>query len=77
MWQLPNLCRQLGIPQVDTVTQLMYQIHPILQYALTIPHFGAYGLARLFIIIEGFASLRALPASSFRGVEWSDMFPHI
>ena len=77
IWQLPNLCRRLGVPQVDTATQLMYQIHPILQYALTIPVIGAYGLARLFIIIEGFASLRALPASSFRGVEWSNMFLHI
>jgi hypothetical protein len=76
-WQLSNLCRLSQIPQVDTVTQFLYQIHPLFQYTLTVTHFGAYGTARLFIIVEGFASLRALPASSFRNVEWVDLFPYI
>jgi hypothetical protein len=76
-WQLSNLCRLFAIPQVRTVTELCEHMHPVLQYALTLAHVGSYGLARLFIIVEGFAGLRALPASSFRGVEWSDLLPHI
>ena len=76
-WQLSNLCRLSKIPQVDTVTRFLYQIHPFFQYTLTVTHFGAYGIARLFIIVEGFASLRALPASSFRNVEWVDLIPYI
>jgi hypothetical protein len=77
IWQLSNLCRLAGVQQVDTVTQLIDQVHPFFQYTLTVTHIGSYGLARLFIIIEGFAGLRALPASGFHSVEWSNMFPHI
>ncbi|KAI4629256.1 uncharacterized protein J4E87_003518 [Alternaria ethzedia] len=76
-WQLPNLCRWAGIPQTNTVTEFIDQIHPFFQYLLVMFHMGAYGLARTFIIVEGFAGLRALPASSYRSVEWSDLLPHI
>jgi hypothetical protein len=76
-WQLSNLCRLFGIPQVHTVTELCDHMHPVLQYTLVVTHLASYGLARIFIILEGFAGLRALPASSFRGVEWSDLLPHI
>lgn len=77
IWQLPNLCRWAGIPQVDTVTEYLPHMHPVFQYLLTVTHIGAYGVARTFIIVEGFAGLRALPASSFRNVEWANLFPHI
>ena len=77
IWQLPNLCRWTGIPQVDTVTEYLPHIHPFFQYLLTVTHIGAYGIARTFIIVEGCAGLRALPESSFRSVEWSDLLPHI
>jgi hypothetical protein len=77
IWQLPSLCRWAGIPQVVTVTEFIDQVHPFFQYLLTVTHIGAYGIARTFIIVEGFAGLRALPASSFRSVEWSDLFPHM
>lgn len=77
IWQMPAFCRLAGIPQVNTVTEYIDRLHPFFQYALMVTQMGSYGIARTFIILEGFAGLRALPASSFRSVEWSDMLPHI
>ena len=36
-----------------------------------------YLIARLIVITEVVISLRALPASSFRTVQWTDWFPHV
>ncbi len=36
----------------------------------------AYGLARLFIVIEAFISVRSLPEGAYQTVSWS-VFPHI
>ena len=40
------------------------------------PVIVAYGLARAYIIVEGFASLRALPVSAYASVNWSNYVPH-
>ena len=40
------------------------------------PVIVAYGLARAYIIVEGFASLRALPPTAFASVDWSNYLPH-
>ena len=41
------------------------------------PVIGAYGLARAYIIVEGFVALRALPMSTFASVSWSNFLPHL
>ena len=44
---------------------------------LHLPVFLIYGLARSYIIVEGFVSLRALPKTAFESVNWSDFVPHV
>ena len=41
------------------------------------PFLVTYGLARGYIIIEGFSALRALPISAFASVNWSNFVPHL
>lgn len=41
------------------------------------PVFVIYGLARGYIIVEGFCALRALPMSAFASVNWSNFVPHL
>ena len=38
---------------------------------------GFYIIARIYMIVEVFISLRALPASAFQSVQWSSFIPHI
>jgi hypothetical protein len=35
-----------------------------------------YGLARAYILLEAIVTLRALPESAFKSVDWSSVFPH-
>ncbi|KAL9636829.1 MAG: hypothetical protein Q9164_002577 [Protoblastenia rupestris] len=40
------------------------------------PIFVIYGIARGYIIVEGFVSLRILPVTVFSSVKWSNFVPH-
>ena len=42
-----------------------------------LPVFLIYGLARCYIIVEGFVSLRALPKTAYESVNWSNFVPHV
>ncbi|KAL8843031.1 MAG: hypothetical protein Q9176_002334 [Flavoplaca citrina] len=37
----------------------------------------AYVLARIYLVVESFISLRKLPASAFNTVEWTQLVPHL
>lgn len=39
--------------------------------------FGSYVIARMFLIVEAFISVRALPIGAYDTVQWSNAFPHI
>jgi hypothetical protein len=41
------------------------------------PFVGLYVLARTVVLVESFASLRALPSSVYQQVEWANFLPHI
>ena len=40
------------------------------------PVIAAYGLARCYILVEGFVNLRALPVTAYATVDWSNFIPH-
>jgi len=39
--------------------------------------FVLYALVRLFLLVEMFVSLRLLPKSAYRSVQWADFLPHV
>jgi len=41
-----------------------------------IPIYGSYGVVRMYIVIEGFISLRRLPVDAYDSVNWSYYIPH-
>ncbi|KAF8539124.1 hypothetical protein BDD12DRAFT_738452 [Trichophaea hybrida] len=46
-------------------------------YSIPILLMGLYALARLFIVVEAFISVRSLPIGSFETVNWVGYWPHI
>jgi hypothetical protein len=46
------------------------------QLGALIPIYGSYGVVRMYIVIEGFISLRSLPVDAYDSVNWSDFIPH-
>ena len=45
--------------------------------AFYLPMILAYGLARTYILVEGFFGLRSLPVTAFLNVDWTQFFPHV
>lgn len=54
-----------------TVLPLPWEFWTIFPLALL------YGFARMFLLVEGFAELRAAPSSAFVSVNWSQYWPHM
>lgn len=75
-WQLARFCRLFGVAETNTATQLFRKMHPFFQFLIAASWVGSYGIARAYIFVEAFISLRAMPATAFRTVEWSNFFPH-
>ncbi|OCL07626.1 hypothetical protein AOQ84DRAFT_408530 [Glonium stellatum] len=47
------------------------------QRVIHIPIVGFYVLARLYILLEGLVSLRALPLDAYTDISWSNFLPHL
>lgn len=87
-WQVYMFCIDaevdLGRPSSDSSTKarrskvlkaILFDISCLVAIvAITV--LAVYPVARLFIIAESLASLRACPTGTFETVEWADMIPH-
>ena len=46
------------------------------QLGCLVPIYGSYGVVRLYIVIEGFISLRKLPIDAYDSVNWASFIVH-
>jgi hypothetical protein len=76
-WRLPAACRLFGVSGANTVLELLFLLPLWLQYSIAVTWIGSYGLARLYIIVEAFISLRALPLAAYETVNWFNFLPHV
>ncbi|KAF2185266.1 hypothetical protein K469DRAFT_708051 [Zopfia rhizophila CBS 207.26] len=77
----PFICRRLAWlmygKKVSTALEFAALLPRWAKLAMAIPVALTYTLARAYIILEGFISLRALPAVLFTSVSWSQFIPHL
>lgn len=73
----PN--RRASVKRMNTMEKRMREREfvPKWEFITMNPVTFFYALARAYIVVEVFVSLRALPAKAFDSVEWSDLIPHI
>lgn len=64
-------------PEVRTIMGITALLPRWLAVMLHLPIIALYISARAYIIVEGFASLRALPLTAFATVNWSNFMPHV
>ncbi|MCJ1412948.1 hypothetical protein MMC19_007049 [Ptychographa xylographoides] len=60
-----------------TLLDLAFLFPRAVQIPVLLPFFGSYTIARTYVIVEGFISLRSLPLSAYDSVDWSNYIPHI
>ena len=67
-----------NIARVDTMEKKRREMEfiPFWEVVVMSPVTFIYTLARTYIVIEVFVSLRSLPAGAFDSVQWSDYVPH-
>lgn len=63
--------------EVSTFIALASLLPRWVQLIILIPIYGSYGVVRLYIVVEGFISLRRLPVDAYASVNWSNFVPHI
>lgn len=63
--------------EANTILAVASLLPPWAAFLVHSPVILTYILARSYIIIEGFVSLRALPKSAFESVNWSNFVPHL
>ena len=62
--------------RATSIMELFYLLPSVVQVFICLPAMAAYGSARLYIIVEAFISLRALPMTAYDSVNWSNFIPH-
>lgn len=70
--------RSGGIQRIDTMEKRRREKEfiPLWEVIIMSPVTLVYTLARAYIVVEVFVSLRSLPAGAFESVQWSDFIPH-
>ena len=63
--------------EVNRPLEVAAQLPKWAQVAIHVPIIVVYVLARSFILLEGFISLRALPLKAYEDIPWASFFPHI
>jgi hypothetical protein len=53
-----------------------YQISWI-QFAVNLLLIVSYTLSRIYLMVEVFVGLRALPETAYQSVDWTNFFPHL
>jgi hypothetical protein len=76
-WQLPAFRRLFGVSRANTAVEVFDLLPWWLQYLVAASWVGSYGTARLYLIVEAFISLRALPLAAYETVNWSNFLPHL
>ena len=65
----------------NTEAKTCLELLALLPRSIQIPLFSGallgYGSARLYIFMEGFVSLRALPVGTYGSVNWANFIPHV
>ncbi|KAG8533767.1 uncharacterized protein KY384_001508 [Bacidia gigantensis] len=72
----PN--KQGSIKRMNTMEQRMREREfiPMWEFISMSPVTFVYAVARAYIVVEVFVSLRSLPVRAFNSVEWSEFIPH-
>ncbi|KAI9819457.1 MAG: hypothetical protein M1827_006905 [Pycnora praestabilis] len=71
------ISRRLFHTDTSTVADMAGLFPGWIKFPVCLVLCGAYGSARLYIFVESFVSLRALPLGAYDSVNWSDYIPHI
>lgn len=71
------ISKKCGQREVSTFIDLASLIPRWIQLLILLPIYGSYGIVRLYIVVEGFISLRCLPVDAYATVNWSNFLPHI
>jgi hypothetical protein len=76
LWLEPVICRLFGFSKVNNGVEFLRLLPLWVQYLGAAIWIGSYGTARLYLIVEAFISLRALPLAAYETVTWSSILPH-
>jgi hypothetical protein len=72
-WRISSLISTITVPCIRLAALPTNWLFHIPLSFLT----GTYITGRLYLLVEAFMGLRALPRDAFKTVEWSDLLPHI
>ena len=73
----PSEAQRRGRVNTEEKTRRQAVFVPMWEVVLMFPMTVIYTLARSYIVIEVFVSLRSLPLGAFYSVQWSNFVPHV